>query len=176
MKKNPITTERSRTMRLINEAKLTGRECCFWLHIADNKDQDSILDDLCEDFMKAYKRITFRTAEIPGGIPCIRSERHGCIRAEDAVIINGELPDVTLLQPPTYLDNNESQLWHFAGGIWLVDNETCFCEYDANKKEGGMMIFIDGKNLPQLLAKYPQLTRKIKFANRKQHNWLAVNW
>lgn len=107
----------------------------------------------------------------------MRAERYGCIATEDTIIVGGEIPrDVSLCKPPTYVSNSESRIWHFAGGIWLVDRETCFCEYNADKKEGGMIIMFSGKNIFQLLEKYPQLRNKIKIAKAGQCDWLVNNW
>lgn len=190
-KRNPMTRERNRTERLIKAARQSDQQCYVWLHIVNGPSRMDILDELCEDFMRATKRITFPTVEIPE-MPCIRSEREYCIVPEDAIIIGGELPrDVSLLKRPTRLDNTNSPIWHFAGDIqlihdksrfcdpdqaWRIDKETCFCEYDTDKREGGMIIFFDGKDIPQLLMKYPQLKEKIKIAKRKQFNWLITNW
>ncbi len=175
-KGNPMTRERNRTRKMISRASLLNQKCCVWLHIVDRMDHEDIKNELFEDFMKAYQRITFQTVEISEEIPCIRSERSTCIAPEEAAIVNGELCDITSLEKLTKVSSSESQVWHFAGGIWLIDSETCFCEYDANKKEGGMMIFFDGKNILRLLTKYPQLKQKVKFAKRNQYDWLVNNW
>lgn len=175
--RNPITRERGRTERLIHKAWQFDQTCYVWLHIANGvMDHESVMDELFEDFMKAYRRITFPTVEIPE-IACVRAERYGCIATEDTIIVGGEIPrDVSLCKPPTYVSNSESRIWHFAGGIWLVDRETCFCEYNADKKEGGMIIMFSGKNIFQLLEKYPQLRNKIKIAKAGQCDWLVNNW
>ncbi len=173
-KRNPMTMERQRTERLVKKAYMSDLKCCVWLHVADGMSHEEILDELFEDFMKAYQRITFPTVEMPE-ITCIRSERTRRIRLEDAAIVGGELRDTIALKPSMRTDE-ESLIWHFAGGIWFVDHETCFCEYDANKREGGMIIFFDGENILRLLAKYPQLKRKIRFANPDQYDWMEKNW
>ncbi len=39
-----------------------------------------------------------------------------------------------------------------------------------------MMIFFDGRDIFRLLVKYPQLKRKIRFANPDQYDWMEKNW
>lgn len=174
--RGPITKERGRAEDLIRKARLLNQQCYVWLHIADKMGHAEILNELFEDFMKSYQRITFRTVEIPEGTPCVRSERTTCIAPEDAAIVNGELSDVLLLEPPTRLDNTNSPIWHFAGGICLVERETCFCEYNTDEKKGGMIVFIDGKDIFRFVEKYPQLKNAIKIAKHHQQDWFDLNW
>lgn len=138
---------------------------------------EGIQDDLFEDIMKSYQRISLPTAEIPEEMPCIRSERTTCIAPEDAVIVDGDLRDLASLHGQlTRVGSSESKIWHFAGGIWLINQEICFCEYDASKRVGGMMIFFDSKDTVKLLKKYPQLKYKIKFISHSWYDWLVNNW
>lgn len=176
-KRNPITMERHRTKELIVDAYLylLNRKCCVWLHIASGMSHGDVKDELFEDFMKAYARISFSTVEIPE-LPCVRSERTTCIIPKDAAVVDGELCGAIAFKQPTRISSSESQVWRFAGGIWLINRETCFCEYDAGKREGGMMIFFDGRDIFRLLVKYPQLRRKIKIAKSDQYGLLVKNW
>lgn len=176
-KRNPITMERHRTKELIVDAYLylLNRKCCVWLHIASGMSHGDVKDELFEDFMKAYTRISFSTVEIPE-LPCVRSERTTCIIPKDAAVVDGELCGAIAFKQPTRISSSESQVWRFAGGIWLINRETCFCEYDAGKREGGMMIFFDGRDIFRLLVKYPQLRRKIKIAKSDQYDLLVKNW
>lgn len=174
-RRNKITTDRGRIIRLIKRVRSTDEKCCVWLHITGSIDHNAILDELFEDIGKAYKRLCFPTIEIPN-MPCIRSEKTGCIAPKDTAIVNGKLRDIMSLQPSTYVSNAESHIWHFAGGIWLFEQETCFCEYDADKKEGGMLIVFDGVIILWLLEKYPQLKQRIKIIKPDQYSQLLANW
>lgn len=169
-RRKPITTERSRIW------ETQGQKRYIWLNITNGMSHDGIRDELFEDFMRAYQRITFPTVEIPEDMPCIRSERTSCIAPEDAAIVDGKLRLTSLHGQLTRVDSSESQIWHFAGGIWLIDSELCFCEYDASKRKGGMFIFFEGKDTSKLLAKYPQFKHKIQFIKRDQYDWLVNNW
>lgn len=175
-KRRPITLERHRTLKLLEAAKTSGGKYYIWLRIAGGRDHEDILDDLFEDFGKPCRRIELSTVEAPE-VGWIRAERWGCISPEDAAIVDGRPPyDVSRLRPAKYTGELESWLWHFAGSISLVDQETCFCEYDAAMREGGMFVFIDGANVNAFAEKYPQLKQKIKLAKRDHYAWLIANW
>jgi len=176
MKRNPMAMERGRVERLIRVAVLQNRQCCIWLHIVNGMSHGDVQDELFDDIGRAYRRINFPTVEILEEMPCIRSRWAGCIAPEDAAVMDGNLRDVTSLRRPTWLGSAKAQIWRFIGGIELIDLEECFCEYDADKREGGMIIFFDGEKIPQLIAKYPQLKRRIKFARPDQYDWMVNNW
>lgn len=177
-RRSSMRRESDKTRMVIRTALSSSCKCCVWLDIMDSKSHEDIKEELSEDLMKAYQRITLRVPEIIGETPCIRSERTRCIVPQDAVI--GEMgklrSNMTLLQSPTSADESESQVWHFAGSIWLVDKETCFCEYDASKGKGGMMVLFDSEVIFGFLNKYPLLKHKIDLITRIQYNWLVNNW
>lgn len=174
--------ERQEALKVKWAHQILDRKLCVWLHIVGGMDHNGVLDELFEDICKAYCRISFPIVEIPEGpsteVPCVRSERTRCITPEDAAIVDGELLDMASIKKPTRVEASESHLWHFAGGIWLTEphKELCFCEYDADKREGGMMIFFDGRNIFQFFDKYPQLREKVRIADLYQYHWMSDNW
>lgn len=179
--RNPKGTERRRTEEFLDVATSNDWFCKIWLHIANGRGHMEILDDLFEDFGRVRRCIELPTVEVPD-ISNLIAEKWGCIAPEDAAIVEGELPDDA---PARALEYDEGfmahYLWHFAGSIGLVggfpsENVICFCEYNADKREGGMIVFFHGRIIPQLVEKYPQLKRKIKIASAAQYERLGNNW
>lgn len=146
------------------------------LHITDGPSNDDICDDLVERLGgRVVVNESFTTAEMLY-TTCVRSERDRRVRPEDAILTRDGLPCSSLLKRPVSADNLSSQLWHFAGSAWFIDREICFCEYDASKRCGGIIIAFDGILIPQLVAQFPQLEQSIKPFQPEQYEWLLRNW
>lgn len=194
-RKGHITHIRGRALR---EAAATERIiwdgskdkwCYVVLPIIDGPCHAEIQENRWEQYVdhRATMVVDLKIAGVEGR-PFMRSERHFCIRPEDALLANG-----TLRQPltiPIDISPNHSCLWHFAGGIVFPgemipqSGRTAFCEYDAKAKRGFVIVACDVYSAPKkivgsLPALYPTMNQfigDVKIFKADGYAWLSGNW
>ena len=174
-----MTRIRNRYAREVAKAWRTNQKCYLVLQISDGPCNLELHEKRWEQQvdMRSSMHVSF---EMVGAKGFIRSERHGRIRKDGAMLAQQGEALKRPLTVPTY--DSESALWHFAGGI-VFDGEmipkpgrTTFCEYDARTRKGTILVTFDGKLLPEMHEQFPQLLQDIRVLRDGEYDWMCANW
>ena len=181
-KKGKITRTRNRYAKDVAKAWALNRKCYVVLKVTDGPWHADIEEDWSDQSMdhRSFMTVSFKINGVEEG-SFMRSERHYCIRTEDALLSK----DGTLSQlstRPLDVPSTDSRLWHFAGGIVFKGemipkpNRTTFCEYDSKAHKGAIIVTFDGRNLPQFRQQFPQFLEDVRVFKPGEFGWLCANW
>ena len=180
--RNSITRVRGRYLREVAKAQANDRKCYLALKITNGPNHESIHEDWCDQKMDMRTSMVVNFGVEGIGDLFMRSERHGCIEEDLAVL--STYKDIWH-QPagiPPYVSVSESHLWQFIGGIVFPGEmipepgRVSFCEYNAETKKGIILVTFDGGRVSQLQQKFPQLSQDIRAFKVGEYNWLCSKW
>lgn len=181
-RKERITRERNHGIKEVAIAWVANRKCYIILKVTDGPCHGEIQEDWWEQRAdcRSSMVVHLKIADVEGE-PFMRSERHSCIKLEDALLPDGK----TLRRPlPESVNSSssDSHLWHFAGGIVFNGemiprpNRTAFCEYNSKTHQGAIVISFNGWSLFRLYHKVPHLLRNAEVFKKGEYDWLCRNW
>lgn len=170
---------RQRYAREASKAFHANQKCYLVLKITDGPCHAEIQEDWCEQYAD-HRSILAESFKIAGmeGESVVRSERHGCIKMEEASFSEGSL--CRPLIKPTAIPSLHSYLWHFAGTLVpsgeITSRRVAFCEYNSRSRSGFVIITFDGRLLPEFYRVFPQFLQDVRVFKAREYDWLLNNW
>lgn len=196
-RKGHITRTRNRDAKGIWPAIMSNKQCYLLLKIVDGPTHAEFIEDNCETRMdmRAYRWQDFKIKnQSEDWTFNLQMDRTFCIPPEDAMLAQDKYlsTSVESLVRPADISSEESHLWHTAGGrfgilrkvgsntdiVPLADIKckAFFCEYDANTRKGIVLIAYNGKDIPWLWKKHPELLQDIRAFGPNCYDWMVKNW